>query len=93
MTKRIEITIGQELDSFLGNDPDAIATINIEASKESYEQAISKLAERELNVEIAIAWDGNNDTSEYEGDKDELQSDIEDLVDRVYNSQDFWVNK
>ena len=94
MTEKQKITIGEDLDGFLGYDSDAIAQIDIEASQANYETNLCKaIHEWYPDLVIEFAWGGSSNYSGFEGDEDELQSDLEMFEDRVYNLQDFWVNK
>jgi hypothetical protein len=98
MTEKFEITIGEDLDGFLGYDQSAIDQIEIEESKENYEVAVRKQIKSiypDLTVEFA--WGGSSHYSapidlepETYGD---LQADLEMIEERVYNMQDFWAIK
>ena len=102
MNKTFEITIGEDLDGFLGYDSEAIAQIDVEASQEAYETAVAKQV-FEMYPEIKkvhFAWGGNSNWADwqYAQEKpvqaaDEMQWDLEAIEERVYNGQDFWVMK
>ena len=99
MSQKFEITIAQDTDGFLGYDPEAIAQIDIEASKEAYEKQLTqKINKYYPDLIITIEWDGSRSTytwpmeDEPETYKD-LQDDLEWITEEVYNSQKFWVTK
>lgn len=100
MLEKIEITIGEDEESFLGNDPAAIAQVDIEASKENFEKALRKeIRRRYPDLVVNFAWGGNSDYAwlmDRANDREEykyLQDDLEEIGDRIYNQQDFWVTK
>ena len=96
MTEKIEITFGEDLDGFLGYDADAIALVDIEASKDAYEQAVRKaIAESYPELGVNFAWgdDSNFSDAEY-ADPDtyaDIQSVLEEIAERIYSLQQFWV--
>ena len=94
-SQKIEITIAEDLDGFLGNDSQAIEQIDIEASQANYEKELTE-AIHEFYPELVIHFDwggARNNYFGFDGNEDELQSDLEMFEERVYNMQDFWVNK
>jgi len=87
------LVIGEDLDGFLGYDSEAISKIDVEASKEKYEEMLSKkIKEFYSDIEIKFNWDGESDYYDFD-DPEEIQTDLEWMEDVVYNSQDFWVMK
>lgn len=96
MTTKQTITFGQDLDGFLGYDPQSIATIDVEASQANYERKIAKrIHEIYPQLTVEFAWNGNSRYS-YLMDEPEyasLQDDLEMITDQVYGLQDFWVYK
>lgn len=98
MATKYEITIGEDIDGFLGYDQGAIAQIDIEASQAAYEAEVTKRINKlypDLNV--AFAWGGSSDYT-YPMDDDpenysDLQFHLEMIEEEVYSSQMFWVEK
>lgn len=100
MDTEFEITLGEDLDSFLGNDPDAIVQIDINASQDAYQAAVAQEVGR-LYPEIKsvnFAWGGHTNYDQWQYAQDDpdksgdwMQYDLEDIEDRIYNRQEFWV--
>ena len=94
MTEKIEITIGEDLDGFLGSDSAAIEQIDIDASQANYETAVTKaINEIYPDMVVTFAWGGSTNTNEFEGDPYDLQSNLADIEERIYNGHEFWVTK
>jgi len=90
MEKSIEL--GIDTDSILGNDPQAIATIDVEASLENYENALLKALSAEFpDADIELVRD--NDRSMVAGFEDEeaVRETIAEIDSRIYQAGDFWV--
>jgi len=91
------ITIGEDLDGFLGYDSVDIDKIEIEQSQRKYESMVEEWV-KESHPEISqiiFDWGGKMDLSEIEYLRDRmwLQEDLEYIEGMVYNSQNFWVFK
>jgi|SRR3990172_4926248 len=100
MDTTFKITIGEDIDNFLGNDPAAIALIDIEASQSAYEQIVAARI-MQLYPEINRVWFDWGGTSDYDDwafsqdnpyqAADDFQADLEMIEEQIYNQQDFWV--
>jgi hypothetical protein len=93
MTEKIEITIGEDLDGFLGYDSDAIALVDIDASKQKYcDMLRAEILKIYPDLNINFNWDGQTYLDDPE-DIDIAQWELEDIEQKVYNSGEFWVYK
>jgi hypothetical protein len=96
----VEITVKNDDEGFLGNDPDAIAKINVNKSVNNYEA--------ELRAALAEAFPGATITLEYapysgksvivssdpqrgyEIDEGEISDEVSEIVGRIYDRGTFW---
>jgi hypothetical protein len=99
MEETYEITIRQDLDGFLGNDSESIAKLDIEKSQANYEKMIRKEIKKIYpNLIVNIEW-GNVVSKNYLfGDfpmeeQENFQWELEGITERIYNTQEFWVEK
>jgi hypothetical protein len=89
------LIIYEDEDGFLGPDSKAIEQIDISASKEAYEELLSKkIFEFYPDVEVEFSWGSCGQTNFFEFDNpDDLQADLEWMEDLIYNGSEFWVLK
>ena len=94
------IILGQNDDSFLGYDPDVIASVNVQQSKESYEKAVTSAINAVYpDFSVEFSWNENEytgiDCSElqekYPDEWESIRDDIIEIEMGVYDTQDFWV--
>lgn len=100
MSDKWKITLSEDLDGFLGTDPDNIALIDVEASQEAYERAMTtKIRALYPELEVDFDWNGGptrgvDDAVEYDPENYKyLDGDLMMAEDEVYQRQDFWVKK
>lgn len=101
--ENVEITVKNDDEGFLGNDPQAIAKINVEKSISNYET--------QLRRELQAAFPGATITLEYGGysgksvyvsidlenvqeiNEDEISDEVDEIVGRIYDRGTFWQDK
>lgn len=93
MSEKIEITIGEYLDGFLGYDSDTIALVDIEASQKKYCD-ILRVEIRKIypNLDVNFVWGGQTHLDDLE-DVDIAQWELDSIEEEVYNNGEFWVYK
>lgn len=87
-----EITLCMADDAFLGDDAAAIEKIDIDASKAEFEKMVAlRIKKHYPELTVSIDWHASR------GDFGDLSLDdqdfINEIVQLVYSSQDFWVEK
>ena len=98
----VEITVKNDDEVFLGNDPAAIALIDVDKSVENYNTALRARLQAAFtgatitleygpysgkSVCVSIDWDNVQEIRE-----DEICAEVEEIAGQVYNLAAFWAN-